>query len=67
MASIIEGYKYKGGFWFRLFGVGLNFRNVKLHPPLFSERCGYTRVLKLGWLRVTYLRKMPASAEIAGE
>ena len=32
------------GLWFRIFGYGLHFTNGR---PLFSERYGYTRKIKL--------------------
>ncbi len=43
------------GFWFRLFGYGLHFTNAE---PLFSERNGYEKRLKLlsGW-RVKFIKK----------
>lgn len=42
--------------WFRIFGgYGLHFRWCsKDHVPLFSERYGYEKVLKIGrfWIKV---------------
>jgi hypothetical protein len=29
--------------WFRIFGVGLHVADRRRHPPLFSERMGYTK------------------------
>jgi len=37
-----------GHFWFRVFGYGLSFMNRDIHPPLFSERNGYSKVLRIG-------------------
>ena len=40
--------------WFRLFGYGLHFRWVKDgYTPLFSERNGYVKVLRIGrfWIK----------------
>jgi hypothetical protein len=37
----------EGYFWFRIFGVGLHVANRRKHPPLFSERMGYTKSLKV--------------------
>ncbi len=34
--------------WFRLFGYGLSWTDHRRHPPLFSERYGYTRALHVG-------------------
>lgn len=43
--------------WFRVFGYGLHFRWVGPdYVPLFSERNGYSKVLKLGRLWVKGLR-----------
>lgn len=43
--------------WFRVFGYGLHFRWVGPdYVPLFSERNGYSKVLKLGRLWVKRLR-----------
>lgn len=33
------------GFWFRVLGVGLSIDNMR---PLFSERMGYRRKLRIG-------------------
>ena len=41
-------HRCKGLWWFRVFGYGLHYKNVRLHPPLFSERHGFRRKLKLG-------------------
>ena len=39
---------YDGGFWFRVYGVGLSIQDREKHPALFSERNGYTKVLRIG-------------------
>ena len=39
--------------WFRVFGYGLVLSTV---PPLFSERNGYTRALRVFGVRVGVLR-----------
>lgn len=43
--------------WFRIFGVGLVFKDVLIHPLLFSERNGYKKYLKLGKWIISYLSK----------
>ncbi len=51
MRSSMNGTKY---FWFRVFGYGLHFRFIaRDYVPLFSERNGYTKVLKIGrlWIK----------------
>jgi len=39
----------RGAFWFRLFGVGLNFLSYARFPVVFSEREGYRRPLVRGF------------------
>jgi hypothetical protein len=34
--------------WFRVFGVGLTWKDSKRHELLFSERNGFTRRLRIG-------------------
>ena len=43
---------YCAGFgWFRTFGIGLCFKNLRNHSMLFSERYGYTKHKIIGnWL-----------------
>lgn len=48
------GAKY---FWFRVFGYGLHFRLVTdSYIPLFSERHGFVKVLRLGNLWIKWLK-----------
>jgi hypothetical protein len=43
--------------WFRIFGYGLHFRWTKDgYTPLFSERNGHIKVLKIGRLWIKFLR-----------
>jgi hypothetical protein len=39
---------YNGGGWFRLLGCGLGIADRVKHPPLFSERTGLSKCLRLG-------------------
>lgn len=51
---IFKGFHAKY-WWFRVFGYGLHFRWVTDdYSPLFSERNGYVKVLKIGklWIKV---------------
>lgn len=41
------------GAWFRLFGYGLCVSN---QPPMFSERYGYTRPLRIGGVKIGGLK-----------
>ncbi len=45
---VFSHFIYNGGFWFRLFGWGLSIANKVKNPPLFSERYGYKKVLRIG-------------------
>ncbi|KKN72966.1 hypothetical protein LCGC14_0405200 [marine sediment metagenome] len=47
---------YDGGFWFRIFGKGLAIVNKKKNPPLFSERNGIRKVLRVGNYGVEFLK-----------
>ncbi len=46
---------YDGGFWIRFFGRGFSVVNKIKHPPLFSERNGYRKVLRIGKYGFEYL------------
>ena len=50
-------HKSDGRFWFRIFGYGLNFKDVTKHTLLFSERNSYTKYLKIGKWCITFLDK----------
>ena len=39
----------KGIWWFRIFGYGIHWKNINIYPPLFSERYGYSKKLKIGF------------------
>lgn len=42
------GYREKGLWWFRIFGYGLHWKDMRTHKPLFSERHGYRKHLHIG-------------------
>jgi hypothetical protein len=48
-------HRYDGGFWFRVFGRGFAAVDKRRHPPLFSERHGYKKVLRIGRWGVEWL------------
>lgn len=52
---MITYYTYPGGFWFSIFGYGLSIVNRNKHAALFSERNGYTKVLRIGRYAITEL------------
>ncbi len=52
----ISGQWVKGLWWIRVNDYGIHYKNIKLHPPLFSERYGYRKKLKLGRFRFGVLK-----------
>jgi hypothetical protein len=53
----IRFYVGDGIGWFRLFGVGLHWKDTTRHPLLFSERQGLTKALKIRAWRIAVLSK----------
>lgn len=50
-------YKTDGFYWFRLFGYGLVIKDLTKYEPLFSERNGYKKRLKIKNWSITFLNK----------
>ena len=51
-------YKNRLG-WIRFFGgAGIKWKDVKLHPLIFSERNGYKKYIKVGNWIISYLGKV---------
>jgi len=48
----------KGGFWFRVFGIGLSVINRDIYPAPFSVRHGFRKELRVGKFGVKYLEKI---------
>lgn len=46
--SIFCGMSQKGQWWFRVLGVGLSWKDTRIHPLMFSERNGYRKGLRVG-------------------
>lgn len=42
------------GFWFRIYGYGLVASTLK---PIFSERHGHTKTLRIGGVKIQFLRR----------
>lgn len=42
--------------WFRLFGIGLKWKDITIHDLLFSERNGYSKALNIGIWRISLLK-----------
>ena len=54
--AMLERYKTKGMWWFRIFGYGLHCKDVKIYPLLFSEREGHKKYLKIGRWIIKWLK-----------
>ncbi len=52
---VVSWHKYDGGFWIRVFGRGFSIVDKVKHPPLFSERTGKRRVLRIGRFGIEWL------------
>lgn len=46
---------WRWGFWFRVLGYGLTVVQTSQYPPLFSERHGYRKFLRVGGFRIGVL------------
>lgn len=51
----ISWYVKGGAGWFRLFGYGIYWRDTRRYKILFSERKGYSKVLRVGNFLVRFL------------
>lgn len=51
-------HRCDGLFWFRLWddGPGFMVKDNRKHPPLFSERNGYVKFLRVGYWRFRLLK-----------
>lgn len=43
--------------WFRIFGIGLHWKDTSRHTLSFSERNGYKKMIKIGTWRIGFLPK----------
>jgi hypothetical protein len=49
---------YENGFgWFRIFGIGLHWKDIAHHRLLFSQRNGHKKSITLGNWRFEFLEK----------
>lgn len=49
--NIFSSYYEKGIGWFRIFGIGIHWKDISRHKMYFSERNGYVKYLKIGsWI-----------------
>ena len=60
--SWLHWHRSPGLFWVRVFGWGIHASSYALHRPLFSERNGYLRVLRIGGWRVRLLEPFTPKA-----
>lgn len=54
--KIIAGHQWTGGFWFRIFGIGLRIIDRLRYPAPFSERTGAAKAWRIGRWSVKVLR-----------
>lgn len=55
--NVFSIYYHKRLGWFRLFGKGLKWKDITVHPLIFSERNGYVKYLKIGKWSIGLLKK----------
>lgn len=53
----------KGGFWLRVFGVGVSVINRDTYPAPFSVRNGYKREIRIGRYGVKLLPRFKGDAK----
>ena len=53
--NIFEFYSEEGLWWFRVFGVGLHFKDTSTRTMYFSERNGYWKSVRLGRWFIKFL------------
>lgn len=46
--KLLSGACYPGGWWFRILGRGIHYHDHRVVEPLFSERMGFKKRLRLG-------------------
>lgn len=54
--SVFASYSVDGLGWFRIFGIGLLFKDTKKRKLTFSERNGYSRAVNIGRYRISILK-----------
>lgn len=48
MRAFISSRQRHRGFWFRIFGYGINCINREIYPPLFSTRSSSRKEMRIG-------------------
>ena len=54
--NIFHSYSCDGFYWFKLFGYGLHFTDMRMHSLLFSQRIGRSKSLQLGRWNIRILK-----------
>ena len=62
----VQCYTDKRSGWFRIFGFGLSFRNIKKsgYELTFSQRHGYTKYVKILGYVITFLKRQNMATRI---
>lgn len=64
MRRFLTYHKSDGFFWFRIFGYGLIFKNLKKHRLLFSERYKIRKSITIGnW----HIKTVPYKTTLGGK
>lgn len=56
LRSHFTSFRAPGLWWFRVFGIGLAWKDIRVHPMTFSQRNGYSG-LRVGWWLFEILEK----------
>jgi hypothetical protein len=56
MPRLWTKYNGDGIGWFRVFGIGLHWKNITKHPLLFGERYGYRKGIMINNWRIGFLK-----------
>ena len=56
MTRIWSSYYENGIGWFRIFGIGLHWKDINRHELLFSQRYGYKKAITIRKWRFEFLK-----------
>lgn len=54
--GFFASYSVDGLGWFRIFGIGLHWKDTTKHRLYFSERNGYSKAVNIGRYRISILK-----------
>lgn len=63
LSQVFAWYCGERMFWVRFLGIGIAIIDKTKHPPLFSERYGYEKVLRVGKFGIEFLPKLKGLSE----